>query len=371
MSGYRQAMQVMKRTRRGSADGNPGGGGGTPDAGQSTCTAITPITNDGVQTSTVTITAKGPSGSPIANVSCTIAVSGTGNTLHQPSSLTDATGKTTASFSSTTAETKTVTATAGGVTITQQPSVVVNSGGGVTPWLTEDFSTYSSTANMLADPRGIYSVAEDVNTADMALDTSVGYAGYSLTQSMRYDWPDRTGEGGSGTTGRCSDDTIGRNLSLPSSTTEIWVELVFKTDSFFKTLAPSGWGCTSAAAYKTLFGRTNVSRFNIVMGIFGETADYTWGYPGNEEPADYALTWTPFDGNWHVYRMHMKVGSGTGIATLMVDGTIVKQLTGITTSASSIYGIALGRNMNQGPGAVQSEWWGSVKVYNADPSWGI
>jgi len=33
----------------------------------------------------------------------------------------------------------------------------------------------------------------------------------------------------------------------------------------------------------------------------------------------------------------------------------------------------LGRNMNQGPGATQSEWWGSVKVWYAgnDPGWGI
>ncbi len=241
---------------------------------------------------------------------------------------------------------------------------------GVTPLLLEDFSTYTSTSDMLSDPRGIYSVAEDLNTAMMALDTTVGYG--SSTKSMRYDWPDRTSEGGSGTTGRCGGDTIGRNLSLPSNQTEIWVELDFKTQSTFTTVAPSAWSCTSAAAYKTLFGRTDVSRYNLVLGIFGTS--YTWSAgPGNQEPADYALTWTPFDGNWHTYQMHMKIGTGSnGICNLAVDGVVKQTNTGLSQGgASYIYGIALGRNMNQGPGAVQSEWWGKCAVYTQDPFNGL
>ncbi len=44
MTSYRQATLALKRSRRGSADGNPGGGGGGGvDAGQSTCTATTPV----------------------------------------------------------------------------------------------------------------------------------------------------------------------------------------------------------------------------------------------------------------------------------------------------------------------------------------
>lgn len=250
----------------------------------------------------------------------------------------------------------------------------VGGGGGGSPPAAdfqETFGSYSSTANMLADPRGIYSVAEDVNTAQMALDTTIGYSAYGLTQSMRYDFPDRTGEGGSGNTGRCSDYTIGRNLTLPSTQTEIWTECVMKTDPAFTTLAPSGWSCTTAAAYKFWFGRTDVSRFQAVIGIFG--SEYTSGYPGNEEPSDDPMTWTPFDGLWHVYRTHWKLGSGTGVCTLMVDGTIVKQFTGVTPTASDIYGLALGRNMNQGPAQLSSVYWGCISVWLAgnNPGWGI
>src|SRR4029077_12615392 len=52
------------------------------------------------------------------------------------------------------------------------------------PWLLEDFSSYSSTTNLLADPRGIYSVAEDVySPGEIVLDPTVGYG--SSHQSMR------------------------------------------------------------------------------------------------------------------------------------------------------------------------------------------
>lgn len=237
-------------------------------------------------------------------------------------------------------------------------------------WLAENFNTYTSTSNMLSDPRGIYSVAEDVGTAQMVLDQSVGYAPYGLTQSMRYDFPDRTSEGGSGTSGRCTDYTIGRNINYPSHQTEVWSELVMKTDSFWKTLAPSAWGCTSAAAYKFWFGRSDVGRWQLVLGIFGENSEYTFGYPANGEPADWPMPWTPFDGNWHVYRWHQKSSSnGTGINSFMVDGVIIRQQTGVTTGDSYLYGTALGRNMNQGPAAAQSIWWGAYNLWNTDPGW--
>jgi hypothetical protein len=151
---------------------------------------------------------------------------------------------------------------------------------GATPVVYEDFSTYSSTANMIADPRGIYSRPFEINVPvtdagtinsqaivagniytitgtgtrftseipsagyvvstgatkirvnsvandlqftgtaittgtlagayaapvspflDLVLDKTVGYGG--RTQSLRFDEYDRTDQGGSGTTGRCT-----------------------------------------------------------------------------------------------------------------------------------------------------------------------
>jgi len=237
------------------------------------------------------------------------------------------------------------------------------------PWLLEDFSSYTSTANLLADPRGIYSVGEDETPSQVFLDKTVGYG--SSTQSMRFDFPDRTSEGGSGTSGRCTDFTVGRNINLPSPQTEIWLEVEAKFSNGFTSLAPSSWGCTSAAAYKFVFGRTPTGRFNLVLGIFGSS--YTFGWPANQEPSDDPMPFTPFDGQWHVYRMHFKVSTpssaANGACELWVDGVLVKSFTGIVESNSNIYGLAIGRNMNQGPGQPESEWWGRIAVWNTNPGW--
>src|SRR4029077_18179310 len=87
------------------------------------------------------------------------------------------------------------------------------------PDMLEDFSTYSSISNLLADPRGIYSVGEDVNTGQMVLDNTVGYG--TSGKSLRFDFPDRTAD----SAGRCGVYTIGRNITLPSSVSELWVEI--------------------------------------------------------------------------------------------------------------------------------------------------
>ncbi len=75
--------------------------------------------------STITVTARDPSGNPIPGVVVTLAASGTGNTVTQPIVVTDATGAVTGTIASTIAGTKVVTATVAGTVITQTASVVV------------------------------------------------------------------------------------------------------------------------------------------------------------------------------------------------------------------------------------------------------
>jgi adhesin/invasin len=107
-----------------TATGTPG----AVSAGQSLVAATSPITaSSGANLSTITITVRDQFNNNISGASVTFVVTGTGNTLHQPVSTTNASGVTTGTFSSTVAETKTVTATVNGSTaITQAPSVTVN-----------------------------------------------------------------------------------------------------------------------------------------------------------------------------------------------------------------------------------------------------
>jgi len=99
---------------------------GPVSASDSTVDATTPVTADGSSTSTITVTAKDAQGNPIPGIPAAqvvVAATGTGNTLTQPSSPTDANGQTTATLASTKAESKTVTATVSGVGVTDDAAV--------------------------------------------------------------------------------------------------------------------------------------------------------------------------------------------------------------------------------------------------------
>lgn len=253
-------------------------------------------------------------------------------------------------------------------------NVTVDSLSATTPWILEDFSSYTSTANLLADPRGIYSLGEDVLTSQMALDQSVGYG--SSKQSMRYDFPDRTTD-----SNRCGDYTIGRNMVLPTTVTELWVEVAARYQVNWTTVAPSSWACTSNSDYKFFAARVNgTGRFMLFAGTYGQ--GWQFGYPGNDEGANsdtpgvygnsvypFSTTGNPWDGQWHVYRFHYKVGN-PGAAEWWYDGVKMPGFPSVDASvASNIYGLAIGRNMNQGPGQPMSIWWGRIAVYNTNPGW--
>lgn len=380
--------------------GTRGRGGGTVptppvqvfSAANSSVSATTPILSDGQQTSTVTITVRDTNNIVMTDVVVTLAVSGSGNTITQPSAPTNANGVTSGTFTTTQTATKVVTASVGGTAITQTASVIVNPPNTPPPasWLLEDFSTYTSTADWLSDPRGIYSVAEDVNTSEMFLDTTTGVDinGLSLTQCVRYDFPDRTADTCTGSThkGRCGDYSIGRNIKFPASATvnEVWVELYIKFPTDFTTVAPAGWGCTgtcnSNPDYKMLFVRDTITqRCNLQPGTFGNS--WTFGVPGDQEgnggTPSKTIPGLPWDGQWHQYRIHvMKDQSGSlghyTAGDVWFDGVLKKSFPGVTVSSTTYgkyFGIALGRNMNQGPDHVMSVYWGQLTLWNTDPGW--
>jgi len=79
----------------------------------------------GSGTTTITVRVKDPSGNPVSGAGVELAATGSGNTLTQPTSRTDANGVATGTLSSTVAETKTVTARANAGPISQAPQVTV------------------------------------------------------------------------------------------------------------------------------------------------------------------------------------------------------------------------------------------------------
>jgi len=263
-------------------------------------------------------------------------------------------------------------------------------------WFKEDFSSYASTANLLANPNGWYSTGEDVcgnsapngtcPTSDVGtiwLDTGVGLnvGGHSLTQSMRYDQVDG---------GICSGPSVGRNITLPSSVTEVWVSVWLKW-SVGWTAADSRAGGGCDPDYKLLFGRITGAGDRWSLGIEGGegSADeyFIASYPptgssnlnvnftGSPAAGTLAVAgFTPDSGDgWHRVRGHWKIGTGAndGVDAWWFDNNLCVNRTGINPSATTIYGLALGRNMNSGPQHTpQSYWWGLVEAWNTDPGWG-
>jgi hypothetical protein len=103
---------------------------GPISASQSTVSASPASIVAGSGTSTITVTVKDAFGNLVSGATVTLAATGSGNTLTQPSAPTGANGVATGSLRSSVAEVKTVTATANGTTLTQKPNVTVVTSGG-------------------------------------------------------------------------------------------------------------------------------------------------------------------------------------------------------------------------------------------------
>ena len=225
----------------------------------------------------------------------------------------------------------------------------------VTPLVLEDFSSYSSTANMMSDPRHVYDLAEDISPSEISLDATTGFG--TSTKSMRYDWP---------VSATLLDHRISRAIKLPNLQ-EIWVEFTFKTSPSFSLNAGN---TAHSMAYKLLHVLVNVpGRFGLNFennktscpNAEGPNDDYTNMY------LSCSATGTMFDGAWHTIRYHARLGA-TDFHEFWQDGVYKGSRTG-NTSASFMFDMRLGANMNQGPAQAQSNWWGKVIVYDKDPGW--
>lgn len=105
-----------------------GGAGGGVSASQSTVSASPTSVVAGDGSSTITVTAKDANGNPVSGATVVLAATGNGNTITQPAGPTNSSGVATGNLSSTVAEAKIVSATAGGTAITQTATVTVTSG---------------------------------------------------------------------------------------------------------------------------------------------------------------------------------------------------------------------------------------------------
>jgi Bacterial Ig-like domain (group 1)/Invasin, domain 3/Bacterial Ig-like domain (group 2)/Calcineurin-like phosphoesterase len=141
-----------------------------PVSGAQSSVAVAPSViraSAGDSLTTITVTARDGFGNPVPGVTVILAASGTGDSLTQPAGPTDANGVATGTLSSAASGTKTVSATADGVAIIQQPTVTVNSAPATVLVLTAQPRDTVAGA-VLNDPGGVKVSARDAfgNTDD-------------------------------------------------------------------------------------------------------------------------------------------------------------------------------------------------------------
>ncbi|MGH7510740.1 MAG: Ig-like domain-containing protein [Gemmatimonadales bacterium] len=115
----------------GTATFNATGTAGSPSASTSSVTASPTTITAGTGSSTITVTVRDDGNNPVSGVSVTVASSGSENSISPASASTGSNGVATFTFSSTVAETKTISATAGGVAITDGATITVQKAGSV------------------------------------------------------------------------------------------------------------------------------------------------------------------------------------------------------------------------------------------------
>jgi Big-like domain-containing protein/invasin-like protein/calcineurin-like phosphoesterase family protein len=156
-------------TDAGSASCHDAPGGVSGD--QSTVVAA-PTTVLKSLASTITVTAKDGNGNPVAGAFVTLAATGTGNTLTQPASYTDANGVATGTLSSTVTETKTISATVNGLALAQTASVVVT-------------ATASARKSKVATSQGYIAMGSGTSTITVTVNDATGHAVGGATVTLQ------------------------------------------------------------------------------------------------------------------------------------------------------------------------------------------
>jgi hypothetical protein len=255
------------------------------------------------------------------------------------------------------------------------------------PWLDEDFSRYNSIAQYRRNPYQwlISDVPRWFHQDQLALDPTEGYSGSK--QSLRYDWP------GAGRGSACSSDyAIATSYVAPPSP-EIWIEVVHKFAPTFNTNTRNVGGSCNFGAYKfLLFWRPTGDRFDLINGKLArewwsanpETPPF--GRPPECVGSNHNCRVGPlgsnmhWDGQWHVYRTHIRFNSAQGVRDgvfqIWVDGKLVKDVQGIDMTNSTTHKwsnrlshITLGSNSNSGTAGPTQTWWGRLRIYTSDPGW--
>lgn len=249
-------------------------------------------------------------------------------------------------------------------------SIVVTAAGSPEPVWEFDPSDYANTAALL----GASGVENSSNgTNEVALVSAAGSPPLGATKLVRCIF-----KGGVG-----NETQAGITLTIPSAASlnmrEFWGELEVRWQNGWVTNGPY----SGNADHKTFFLFTNnesgSERWEHHVGHFGNGFGQFIAGTGNTV-GDATKLW---DGSWHRLQWHARMGTdpgggGTAIWTVRYPdypgGALTREWVGgmnATFATRYFWKLALSRNLNKGSTNDQYIEFGIVRVYDADPGWGI
>jgi hypothetical protein len=147
---------------------------------------------------------------------------------------------------------------------------------------------------------------------------------------------------------------------------EIWTEETWQFSPGWRILSDH-----KLSFFMEVVGGQVQNRGGFHPGAGGDQFQFRWG-ADRIMLVNYPLA-TLWNGQKHVVRTHRRMGNGDGIIRVQIDGQTYLDITNLNTlsSPSARFG---GISMPGGPGDTPDGGWveyGTVKVYDSDPGWGI
>lgn len=175
---------------------------------------------------------------------------------------------------------------------------------------------------------------------------------------------------------------VATNWYFPRTERELWLETWIRFDDNWE-IGPGNPNYAAANGnvdHKTIFiWEENWRRWEVKFGpnwgdcvASAASHDIFYGYltfPDNRGKcqADRDV----WDGQWHRFRIHVKMGTGNGRMRVWWDDSLVIDRQGLDTQSGSnrFMGITFGGNRNQGTNQPMSFFYGPARLFRADPGW--
>ena len=175
---------------------------------------------------------------------------------------------------------------------------------------------------------------------------------------------------------------VGTNWYFPASETELWIETWIRFDPSWQ-IGPGNplYPPDGNVDHKTIFiwEESWAQRWEVKFGpnykdCVASAANHDISYrqfqfaDGRGQCDANRDVW---DGQWHRFRLHVKMGAGNGRMRVWWDDQLAVDINGVDTQSASrrFMGITFGANRNQGTNQPMSFYFGPARLYRADPGW--